>query len=46
VTETRVSNSRPGFGLMTIRTTGTNQKGEPVISFLSTTFVERRAEAA
>jgi acyl dehydratase len=46
VTKTRVSNSRPGFGLMTIRTTGTNQKGEPVISFLSTTFVERRGEAA
>jgi acyl dehydratase len=42
VTETRVCNSRPNFGLMTILTTGTNQKGEPVISFLSTTFVERR----
>ena len=42
VTETRVSNGRPGFGLMTIRTTGTNPKGEPVISFLSTAFVERR----
>jgi len=42
VLETRVSNSRPGFGLMTIRTTGTNQHGEPVISFLSTAFVERR----
>jgi acyl dehydratase len=42
VIETRVSNSRPGFGLMTIRSTGVNQNGEPVISFLSTTFVERR----
>jgi acyl dehydratase len=42
VIETRVSNSRPGFGLMTIRSTGVNQKGEMVISFLSTTFVERR----
>jgi len=42
VTETRASSSRPGFGLMTIRTTGTNQNGEPVISFFSTTFVERR----
>ena len=42
VMETRVSDSRPGFGLMTIRTTGTNQNGEPVISFFSTTFVERR----
>jgi acyl dehydratase len=42
VVETRVSKSRPGFGLMTIRSTGVNQNGEPVISFLSTTFVERR----
>jgi acyl dehydratase len=42
VTEARVSESRPGFGLMTILTTGTNQNGEPVISFLSTTFIERR----
>jgi len=41
---TRVSNSRPGSGLMTIRSTGTNQNGEPVISFVSTTFVERRPE--
>ncbi|HXD43722.1 MAG TPA: MaoC family dehydratase [Pseudolabrys sp.] len=46
VTETRVSNSRPGFGLMTIHTTGTNQNGEPVISFFSTTFVERRGACA
>jgi acyl dehydratase len=44
VIEARASNSRPGFGLMTIRSTGINQNGEPVISFLSTTFVERRRE--
>jgi acyl dehydratase len=44
VVETRASNSRPGFGLMTIRSTGINQNGEPVISFLSTTFVERRRQ--
>jgi acyl dehydratase len=44
VIETRVSNSRPESGLMTIRSTGTNQKGEPVITFVSTTFVERRPE--
>jgi acyl dehydratase len=44
VIETRVPNSRPGSGLMTIRSTGTNQNGEPVISFLSTTFVDRRPE--
>ena len=42
VIEMRVSNSRPGLGLMTIRSTGVNQNGEPVISFVSTTFVERR----
>ena len=45
VTETRPSESRPGFGLMTILTTGTNQKGERVISFVSTSFVERRTAA-
>ncbi len=44
VVETRISESRPGFGLMTIRSTGTNQNGEPVISFVSTTFVERRPQ--
>jgi acyl dehydratase len=45
VIETRASNSRPGFGLMTIRATGSNQNGEAVISFHITTFVERRGEA-
>jgi len=43
VTELRVSNSRPGFGLLTILTTGVNQHGAMVISFFSTTFAERRA---
>ena len=38
----RVSESRPGVGLISLRTTGINQHGEPVISFISTTFVERR----
>jgi acyl dehydratase len=42
VIETRASDSRPGFGLMTIRASGVNQKGETVISFVSTTFIERR----
>lgn len=45
VIETRVSNSRPGFGLMSVRASGVNQKGEPVISFVSTAFVERRRAA-
>jgi acyl dehydratase len=44
VIETRVSNSRAGFGLMTIRATGRNQKGEAVLSFVSTAFVERRPD--
>jgi acyl dehydratase len=44
VIETRLSNSRPGSGLMTFRSTGVNQNGEPVISFVSITFVERRRE--
>ncbi|RDV04815.1 MaoC family dehydratase [Undibacter mobilis] len=43
VTELRVSNSRPEFGLMTILTTGVNQDGAAVISFVSTTFAERRS---
>lgn len=42
VTEARVSNSRPGFGLVTILTNGVNQNGTAVISFISTTFVARR----
>jgi acyl dehydratase len=45
VIETRASNSRPGWGLMSVRNTGTNQKGEPVISFVSVAFVERRKSA-
>jgi acyl dehydratase len=44
VIEMRPSNSRPGSGLMTIRSTGVNQNGEPVIAFVSTTFVERRPD--
>lgn len=43
VVATRISESRPGLGLLTIRSTGVNQHGDMVISFLSTTFVERRA---
>jgi acyl dehydratase len=46
VVATRPSNSRPGWGLMTIRNTGVNQKGEPVISFTSVAFVERRKAKA
>ena len=42
VVETRLSNSRPGWGLMTVRNSGTNQNGKPVMSFFSTGFVGRR----
>lgn len=42
ITELRLSGSRPTHGLTTILTTGVNQNGVPVISFASTTFVERR----
>ena len=38
----RPSNSRPDWGLMSFRNTGVNQRGEPVISFVSVAFVERR----
>ncbi len=43
VVELRVSNSRPWVGLMSLRITGTNQRGELALSFVSTTFVERRS---
>ena len=46
VIETRPSNSRPGWGLLTTRGTGVNQHGETVLSFESTTFLERRPGAA
>jgi len=45
VLATRASNSRPEWGLLTLRNSGVNQKGEPVISFISTAFVERRKAA-
>jgi acyl dehydratase len=45
IAETRASNSRPAWGLMTIRNSGVNQMGAPVISFVSTAFVQRRKVA-
>ena len=38
----RVSESRPGWGILQVRNTGTNQRGEPVYSVLATAFVPRR----
>lgn len=44
IVEARTSASKPRYGLIVIRSTGVNQNGEPVISFVSTTFLERRRE--
>jgi acyl dehydratase len=44
VIATRISDSRPRSGLLSYRSTGVNQNGEMVITFESTTFVERRGE--
>ncbi len=41
----RASNSRPEWGLLTVLNTGTNQKDERVISFVSTVFIEKRPQA-
>jgi len=46
VVDKRTSNSRPTLGLVMIETTGVNQNGEKVISFVSTTFVQRKAAGA
>jgi len=43
IVDKRVSNSRADWGLLSIRNTGANQNGEPVISFTSVVFVQRRA---
>jgi acyl dehydratase len=45
VIEARASKSRPGQGLMTMRSSATNQRGEPVMTFESTTFIARRVAA-
>ena len=46
VVEKRASKSRPEWGLISIRNSGANQKGEPVITFVSTAFVMRRKAGA
>ena len=43
VVEKRLSQSRPEWGLIHVRNTGTNQNGDPVLAFTGTGFVERRA---
>ncbi len=42
VTELRETTRRPGWGLMVARNTGTNQRGELVLSFVGAKFAERR----
>jgi acyl dehydratase len=42
IVATRPLNSRPRWGLMTIRNTGSNQHGGLVLAFVSSAFVERR----
>jgi acyl dehydratase len=46
VIEMRPLASRPGWGVVSWRNTGVNQRGEPVISFISSAFVERESKAA
>jgi acyl dehydratase len=41
----RESKSRPQWGILQVRNTGTNQRGETAISFLSAVFVPRRPMA-
>ena len=43
ITSLRTSESRPQWGLVEARNTGTNQHGELVFSILATAFVPRRA---
>ena len=42
----RVSESRPEWGIVQIRNSGTNQRGEAVFSFLGIAFVPRRNKQA
>lgn len=42
ILEKRASKSRPGQGIVTVRTVGTNQRGDPVCSFERTFLVYKR----
>lgn len=42
----RHSSSRPAWGILEARNTGTNQRSEPVFSILATAFVPRRTSAS
>ena len=41
----RTSDTRPEWGILQARNTGTNQRGELVFSLLATAFVPRRGAA-
>jgi acyl dehydratase len=45
VLEARESRSRPNVGIVTVRTTGYNQRGESVITFRRTIMVYKRGHA-
>jgi acyl dehydratase len=45
VLDTRALSSRPGRGMIFMHNTGVNQHGEPVVSFVSSVFVECRGGA-
>src|SRR5215469_10909902 len=45
VLETRTSRSRPSVGIVTVRTTGYNQRGQTVITFQRTILVYKRGQA-
>jgi acyl dehydratase len=44
VVETRDLPHRPGWGLVTMRNTGTNQHGDLVLSFTGSEFIERHPQ--
>jgi len=46
VMATQPVKSRPDWGLVTSRHTGNNQRGEPVISFVSSALIQRRHPVA
>ena len=45
VASLRISDSRPAWGILEARNSGTNQRGEPVFSIIATAFVPRRKPA-
>jgi len=45
VASLRTSESRPGWGILEARNSGTNQRGEAVFSIVATAFVPRRKSA-